>query len=65
MLDPRQYHTTSPVDSAEPFQAYLQQPFPRTPQAFLEMEPHLYRTAAQLADHLVLMKIAAAPDDPE
>ncbi len=30
MLDPRQYHTTSPVDSAEPFQAYLQQPFPRT-----------------------------------
>lgn len=63
MLDPRQYSTNSPCDYFEPFQAYLEQSFPRTPEAFFEMEQQLYKTAAQVGDHLVLRQILAAHDD--
>jgi hypothetical protein len=63
MLDPRQYNRTSPFDYFQPFQSYLEPSFPRTPEAFFEMEQQLYKTAAQVGDHIVLMKIAAAHDD--
>lgn len=63
MLDPRQYSTSSPSSYFEPLQAYLEQPFPRTPQDFLEMEQQLYKTAAQVGDHIVFMQIEAAHDD--
>jgi hypothetical protein len=64
MLDPRQYSITSPFDYFQPFQSYLEPSFPRTPEAFFEMEQQLYQTAAQVGDHIVLMKIVAAHDDP-
>jgi hypothetical protein len=65
MLDARQYSTSSPLAYVEPLQAYLEQPFPRTPQAFLEMEQQLYQTTAQVGDHIVLMQMEAAHDDRE
>ena len=64
MLDPRQYRITSPFDYFQPFQSYLEPSFPRTPEAFFEMEQQLYQTAAQVGDHIVLMKIVSAHDDP-
>lgn len=63
MLDPRQYSTSSPFAYFEPLQTYLEQPFPRTPQDFLDMEQQLYKTAAEVGDHLVLMQIEAAHSD--
>ena len=57
MLDPRQYSTSSEFDYFEPFQSYLESPFPRTPEAFLEMEQQLYKTSAQVGDHILVMKI--------
>jgi hypothetical protein len=63
MLDPRQYSTNGPVDYFEPFQAHLEQSFPRTPEAFFAMEQQLYKTAAQVGDHLVFRQILAAHDD--
>ncbi len=63
MLDPRQYTSTSPFDYFQPFQSYLEPSFPRTPEAFFEMEQQLYKTAAQVGNHILLMKIAAAYDD--
>lgn len=63
MLDPRQYSTSSPFAYFEPLHTYLEQPFPRTPQDFLDMEQQLYKTAAQVGDHVVLMQIEAAHND--
>ena len=52
MLDPRQYSTNSQFDYFQPFQAYLESSFPRTPEAFLEMEQRLYQTSARVGDHI-------------
>jgi hypothetical protein len=63
MLDPRQYSTSSQFDYFQPFQAYLEPSFPRTPEAFLEMEQQLYKTSARVGDHILLTKIVAAHND--
>lgn len=65
MLDPCQYSTSSPFNYFEPFQSYLERSFPRTPEAFFEMEQQLYKTSAQVGDHILLIKILAAHDDTE
>lgn len=65
MLDPRQYSRTSQFDYFQPFQSYLEPSFPRTPEAFFEMEQQLYKTSAQVGDQILLMKILAAHDDTE
>jgi hypothetical protein len=65
MLDSRQYSTSSAFDYFEPFQSYLESPFPRTPEAFLEMEQQLYKTSAQVGDRIVVMKLLHAHDDRE
>jgi hypothetical protein len=63
MLDPYQDSTTRASDFFQPLQAYLETSFPRTPEAFFEMEQRLYKTAARAGDDIVLRQIVAAHDD--
>lgn len=65
MLDPRQYIRNSPFDYFQPLQAHLEQPFPRTPEKFWEMEQRLYKTSAQVADQILIIKIVEAHIDRE
>jgi hypothetical protein len=63
MLDPCQNNTTHTSDCFQLLQAYPETSFPRTPEAFFEMEQQLYKIAARLGDDIVFRQIVAAHDD--
>lgn len=57
------YSRDDQVDYYRPLQAIVERPFPRTPEELWQMEQHLYKTSAQVADQLLLKHLMKAHED--
>ena len=63
MLDPRKYNTEASFVSFQSMQSLRDQPFPRSPEGFWEMERQAFEIATGLADQVMSTKIIEAHRD--
>src|ERR1041384_120953 len=55
------HHTTDvPQRQFSLLEAFLEEPFPQTPQALFQLEQRLSAAAGQVADHIVLVQLTRA-----